>query len=205
MNASALAVGALACVVAFLLICPFIPEISAGIRALRGAISVFGHVFLFATRSIGRARAVIAACHKSAARPVAMIALSAALVTAAIAGAVSAGYAAPLAREPGDLVYLPTLAIRADGRLALPPSTTIAEAAAAYAGPADYWSSTCRATLPGWYRPVDWQGLDAVNAPLWRASISGAGVVEVSGLGPAETDSLRALLEALAPIVACEN
>jgi hypothetical protein len=133
-----------------------------------------------------------------------MIALSTALVTAAITGAVSAGYAAPLAREPGDVVYLPTLAIRADGRLALPPSTTIAEAAAAYAGPAAYWSSTCRATLPGWYRPVDWQGLDAVARPLWRASISGSGVVEVSGLGPAETDSLRALLEALAPIVACD-
>jgi hypothetical protein len=174
------------------------------VGALRDAIALFGHVFLFATQALGRARAVITAFRESAAKPVAMIALSTALVTAAITGAVSAGYAAPLAREPGDVVYLPTLAIRADGRLALPPSTTIAEAAAAYAGPAAYWSSTCRATLPGWYRPVDWQGLDAVARPLWRASISGSGVVEVSGLGPAETDSLRALLEALAPIVACD-
>lgn len=210
MTLSALAVGALACVAAFLLVCPFIPEISGGVRAVlalravRGAVALFGHLFLGMTRAIDWARALIAALRKSAAKPIAMIGLSAALVTAAIAGAVSAGYAATLAREPGDVVYLTTLAVRAGGQLALAPELTIAEAARAYAGPADYWNSTCRATLPGWRSPVDWQGLDAGGRPLWRASISGAGVVEVLGLGPAETDSLRTFLAALAPIVACE-
>jgi hypothetical protein len=180
MTLLALAGGALACVAAPLLTTSFIPEIAACAGALR------------------------AASRSPAAREVVRISAIAALAAAAITGTVSASYPAPLAREPGDIAYQPSLAIRADGRLALPSSTTIAEAAATYAGPAAYWSSTCRATLPGWYRPVDWQGLDAVARPLWRASISGSGVVEVSGLGPAETDSLRALLEALAPIVACE-
>jgi hypothetical protein len=177
MNVLALAGGALLCAAVCMLTISFIPEIIAGWRAVRDA------------------------CRAHAAREVVRIAAVAALATAAITGAVSAGYAAPLAREPGDIVYLPSLAIRADGRLSLAPEMTIAEAARAYAGPREYWSSTCRATLPGWYQPVDWQGLDAVNAPLWRATISGAG--EVSGLGPAEADPLRALLEELAPIVTC--
>jgi len=205
MTLSALAAGALACVGAFLVLRPFIPEISARIRVLRGAIALFGHVFLVATQALGRARAVITAFREPAAKPVAMIALSAALATAAITGAVSAGYAAPLAREPGDLVYLPTLAIRADGRISLPPSTTIAEAAAAYAGPAGYWSSTCRATLPGWRAPIAWRGSDATGATIWRASISDRGVVEISGLAPVEAAPMRALLEALALAVACAD
>jgi hypothetical protein len=179
MTASALAGGALLCAAVCMLTTSFIPEIVAGWRAVR---DVF---------------------HAPAARSVARIALAAALATAAITGAVSAGYTASLAREPGDIVYLPSLAIRADGRLSLAPEVTLADAARAYAGPGDYWAATCRATLPGWYAPVEWTGLDAVNRPLWRATISGAGVVEVSGLGPAETDPLRAFLIELAKTVAC--
>ncbi|ATQ67827.1 MULTISPECIES: hypothetical protein [Methylosinus] len=121
---------------------------------------------------------------------------------AALAG-VTAAYAETLAREPGDLVYLPSLAIRADGRLALAPGVTIAEAAGAYAGPADYWAASCRATLPGWRWPVDWRGSDAIGRTLWRASVSDSGAVMVDGLAPAEADPLHALLAELAPIVAC--
>ncbi|MBY6239798.1 hypothetical protein [Methylosinus sp. Sm6] len=159
-------------------------------RLARGAISLFGHAFLLAT--------------SQPAKPVATIALAASIATAAITGAVSAGYAAQtLPRQPGDVLYLPTLAVRADGRLALADGVTIAEAARAYAGPGDYWSSTCRAALPGWRSPVDWEGVDATGRPLWRATISDHAVVTVDGLGPAEADPLRALLAALAPIVAC--
>lgn len=179
MNVLALAGGALLCAALCMLTTSFIPEIVAGWRAVRDA------------------------CRAHAAREVVRIAAIAALATAAITGAVSAGYAAPLAREPGDIVYLPSLAVRADGRLALADGATLADAARAYAGPGEYWSSTCRATLPGWYAPVEWTGLDAVNRPLWRATISGAGVVEVSGLGPAEADPLRAFLAELAKTVAC--
>jgi hypothetical protein len=126
MNASALAVGALVCVVAFLLVCPVIPEISAGVRAvlalrmLRGAIALFGHLFLAATMVIAGARAVIATCRTPAAGPVYALALSAALGSAVVVAAVSAGYAAERqARVTGDVLCLPSLAIRADGRLAL--------------------------------------------------------------------------------------
>jgi hypothetical protein len=211
MTLSAFAVGALACVVAFLALCPFIPEISAGVRAIvalravRNAVTLFGHGFLGVTRAIDWARAVITAWRKSAGRPICAIALAAALGAAAIVGAVSAAYAGPLARDPGDVVYLPSLAVRADGRLALADGVTLAEAARVYAGPAEAWGSSCRATLPGFYMPIDWQGLDAVRQPLWRASISGTGVVTVNGLGPAEADPLRALLAELAPIVACRK
>jgi hypothetical protein len=242
MNASALAVGALACVAAFLLLFPFVPEISAGVRTLRGAIAlfVFSRLGDFERKALAVTAAaatisalvipapwgaIIAGCEIAAgvlfiapeclgaimdagrakpAREVVRIAAIAALAAAIITGAVSAGYAAPLVREPGDVVYLPSMAVRADGRLSLAPEMTIAEAARAYAGPREYWSSTCRATLPGWYTPVEWTGLDAVNAPLWRATISGAGIVEVSGLGPAESDSLRAFLAELAKTVACD-
>lgn len=180
MNVSALAGGALLCAVLFVLTTSFIPEIDAGFRAVRDAIRAP------ATRTVARLAAI------------------AALGSAVITGGVSLGYASPLARESGDVAYLPSLAIRADGRLALADGVSLADAARAYAGPGDYWRSTCRATLPGWRSPVDWSGVDALGRPLWRASISGSGVVEVSGLGAAEADPLRALLSELAIIVACE-
>lgn len=159
------------------------------VRMARSAISLFGHAFLL----VG----------SRPAKPVAMIALAAGIASGAIAGAVSAGYAAPLAREPGDVVYQPFLAVHADGRLALADGVTLAAAARAYACPGDYWSSTCRATLPGWRWPVDWPALDAIDCPLWRATLSDRGVATVEGLGPAEADPLRALLEELSALVAC--
>jgi hypothetical protein len=165
--------------------------------ALAGGALLCVALFILTTSFIpeisGGARAIVDAARSAAA-----------LVTAAIVVAVSAGYAAPLVREPGDVVYLPSMAVRANGSLAMADGATLADAARAYAGPREYWSSTCRATLPGWYVPVDWRGVDAVSRPLWRASISGAGVVTVDGLGPAEADPLRALLEELARTVACD-
>lgn len=165
--------------VAAMLATAFIPELTAGFRAVRDAIRA------------------------PAARIVARLAAVAALGSAVIAGGVSLAYAGPLMREPGDVVYLPSLAIRADGRLALLEGVTIAEAARAYAGPPTYWRSICGGTLRGWYRPIDWQGVDAVGRPLWRATIGDHGAVALSGLGAAEADPLRAFLEELAPIVAC--
>jgi hypothetical protein len=153
MSLSAFAVGALACVAAFLLLFPFTSEIAAAVRAvlvfrpLRGAIALFGRLFLVATRAIGWSRTMIAAFRKSAARPICAIAGAAALAAAAISVAASPAHAGPLMREPGDVLYQPPFAIRADGRLALPPGMTPAEAARAYAGPVDYWAATCRATL----------------------------------------------------------
>jgi hypothetical protein len=213
MTLSAFAVGALVCVGAFLALCPFIPEISGGVRvivalrAVRSAVALFGHLFLGVTRAIDWARAALGAFHSPAAIAAALI-LPVMLVGARAAGdtiAAMAGYVAPLAREPGDVVYLPTLAVRADGRLALAEGVTVAAAAATYAGPGDYWAAACRATLPGWRAPIDWRSSDATGATIWRASISDRGVVEISGLAPAEAAPMRALLEALALAVACAD
>jgi hypothetical protein len=163
------------------------------LRAGRLAIRGYGVLFLWLVSPAWRVVARIGA-----------IGLAAALAASAIVVAVSAANAGPLMREPGDVVYQPPFAIRADGRLALPPGMTPADAARAYAGPREYWASECPATLPGWRMVVDWQGVDAVHRPLWRAGVSGAGVVEVAGLGPAEADPLRAFLEELAQLVRCE-
>jgi hypothetical protein len=163
-----------------------------GLRLARLSIRGCGVFFLGFVSPSGRVVARVGA-----------IALAAALA-AAVVSAVSAAHAEPLMREPGDIVYLPSMAVRADGRLALADGATLSDAARAYAGPRGYWASECPATLPGWRMAVDWQGVDAVHRPLWRASVSGAGVVELSGLGPAEADPLRAFLEELAQLVRCE-
>jgi hypothetical protein len=185
---------------ALLLALVFIDWPGSGYFLSGAGLIVFGPIV--ATRAVEAAlwtiAAILDACRAPPARIVAAIA-----ALAALGAGLTAACAEPLARKPGDIVYLPSLAIRADGRLALADGATLAAAARAYAGPGDYWAATCRATLPGWYRPIEWTGLDAVNAPLWRATVSGAGVVEVSGLSPSEADPLRALLEELAPIVAC--
>lgn len=178
------------------------------VLTLVGGASACAALTIFATSFIpeitGGFRAVVDLARAPAMRTVARIAAVAALGSAVITGGVSLGYAAPLAREPGDIVYLPSLAVRADGRLAVPDGVTLADAARAYAGPGDYWRSACGATLRGWYRPIDWQGVDAIGRPLWRATISDRGVATVDGLGPAEADALRAFLAELAKTVACD-
>jgi len=173
-------------------------------RIVRLAVRAFGWLFLaaIALRTNPEDRGLFAG-RQGSATPLCAIALAAALGAAAIVGAVSAGYAAPLAREPGDIVYQPSLAIRADGRLALAEGVTIAEAAADYAGPGDYWSAACRATLDG-YEPVVFEALDASRGVYWRASISRAGAIETSGPGRAALAPLAPFLAELAQRVRCK-
>jgi hypothetical protein len=163
-----------------------------GLRLARLAIRSYGVLFLGFVSPVWRVVARVGA-----------IALAAALVASAIAGAVSAAHAGPLMREPGDVVYQPPFAIRADGRLTLPPGMTPAEAARAYAGPRDYWAATCRATLDA-YTPVAFVDLDATRRPYWRAAIARDGALELTGLSAAARASLAPFLEELASLVRCE-
>jgi hypothetical protein len=186
-----------------------------GLRLARLAIRAYGVLFLGLVLPAWRVVAGVGA-----------IALAAAVAAAALSGVVSAARpgalaspamscpveesspfwascAGALTREPGDVLYQPSLAIRADGRLALADGVTFAEAAADYAGPGDYWAAACRATLDG-YEPVVFEALDASRGVYWRASISRAGAIETSGPGRAALAPLAPFLEELAQRVRCK-